>query len=75
MRRRLISRAAWDAKREQYPFHRTTRGIKSSPPPEAVEPAAFGDFVRVPIPPLDVVFWGFLTEDAGALFDRRFARQ
>lgn len=68
----LTSFAAWNAKKDQYPFQLQTDGIKGSPRPEAVPVELYGDFIRVPIPEIDVVWWGFLTREAADRFGANF---
>lgn len=68
----MRGRTAWDAKRDQYPFHEITRHITSSPRPEMVDPVVFGDFYRVPDLGRDLVYWGFLTQAAANLFRQGF---
>lgn len=63
---------AWNAVREKYPFHHQQDGIKGATRPEAVSVEAYGDFLRVPIPEIDVVFWGFLTKEAHTRFGEDF---
>lgn len=68
--RRPSCQAVWDAREAQYPHQRTTRGGAGAVRPEALDPALFGDFLRVPF--AGVVRWGFLTEAAALLFDKRY---
>jgi hypothetical protein len=61
----------WQERSVKYPFHRETPH-RGAPRPQVVERALGADVLRVPLPDLGVVFWGFRTKEAAERFSREF---
>jgi hypothetical protein len=54
--------AYWRKHATSYPFPVET-DLEDAPRPEAVQRAIGGDFLRVPLPEIGVVFWGFNRDE------------